>query len=144
MILKNIITNQIGEFSNYQGDDWIELTGQELNDYLLSIAKVNKIDQVLINRNNYIYSPVEYNGSTFVNSEKSGANLQAAYTYMDEPIHWLDINSNSILLTKNQIKDIIQLIITLRSYGYFKEAELTKAINDCTTIEELNNINIEF
>jgi hypothetical protein len=140
------------EIENDQQDNskQMSVVGGIYQEYVKSIdvklqeAKASKIAQVVRNRDIYMYSPVEYNGSIFINSEKSGANLQAAYTYIDEPINWLDINGGTVALTKSQVKDIIQLIITLRSYGYFKQSQLDKAINNCTTIAELNNININF
>jgi len=39
MFLKNKITNEIGQFANSQGEDWIELTENEIDIYELRQAK---------------------------------------------------------------------------------------------------------
>lgn len=43
MILKNTITNDIGQFANHQGEGWIELTENEILAYLLQETKNKKL-----------------------------------------------------------------------------------------------------
>ena len=101
---------------------------------------------MLKNCKEFIYLPITYNGASFINTQTSGANLSIADEYIDEPIEWLDADNNSIVLTKLQVRELIALMITHRSTGYFKEAALIKLIEDasCDTVVKVNNINIDF
>ena len=110
----------------------------------LSELKQIKIEDVRKGKDNFIYLPVEYLGAKFLNSEVLGNNLQAAYSFIDEPIEWLDIEGNPVTLTKIQVKELIGLILQQRSKGYFLEAQFKKQINDCSTIDELNNLVLDF
>ena len=110
----------------------------------LSELKQIKIEEVRKGKDNFIYLPVEYLGAKFLNSEVSGNNLQAAYSFIDDPIEWLDIEGNQVTLTKIQVKELIGLILQQRSKGYFLEAQFKKQINDCSTIDELNNLVLDF
>ena len=111
---------------------------------LLQEAKDSKIAEIKANKDSFIYLPVDYNGSTFKNTEISGKNLETAYNFIDEPIQWLDIQDNTIALTKLQVKDLITLMISHRSTGYFLEASLINQVKACLTTAEVNNIDITF
>ena len=111
---------------------------------LLQEAKDSKMAQIKGNREAFIYLPVDYNGSTFVNSEIASTNLQGAFTFAEEPIEWLDIDGNTVILTKLQMKDLANIMIAHRSTGYFLEASLINQVKACTTLTEVNNIDITF
>jgi hypothetical protein len=110
----------------------------------LQEAKNTKLIQIKANRKQSTYLPVEYNGSTFTNSEVAGNNLQAADKYSEEPINWLDIDGNPVILSKIDIGNIVRLMMNTRSLGYFKEAQLKASIKACTTLAEVEAINITF
>lgn len=92
----------------------------------------------------FIYLPVEYNGKNYINSERASNNLQAAYSFSSFPLNWLDIEDNEVIFTKDDALNLMNLIITQRSSGYYQEAEFNKLINAATTIEELNAIDINY
>lgn len=144
MFLKNITTNDIGQFANPQGEGWIALSGSEIVAYELQEAKDSKIAQITPARDAFMYADIEYNGSTFTNSQVSGNNITSALAIMGTSINWLDTSGNLVVMTKTQLKELGVLIIDKRNIGYFQEAALTNQINACTTLEELNAINIEF
>ena len=48
MFLKNLKTNEIAQFENFQ-DNWIEATKDEINDFLLTQAKTQKINELKAN-----------------------------------------------------------------------------------------------
>lgn len=104
---------------------------------LLQEAKDSKVAQIEANKEAFIYLPVEYNGSTFINSEIASTNLQGAYTFAEEPIEWLDIAGNTVMLTKLQMKDLANIMISHRSSGYFQERDLKALVAACVTIEEV-------
>lgn len=121
-----------------------EATTQERDDYLLQEAKNYKIAQIRANKKSFIYLPIEFDGSTFINSEIASTNLQGAYTFAEEPIEWIDIEGNTVILTKLQMKDLANLMITHRSSGYFQERDLIALVSNASTVDEVNNINIDF
>lgn len=127
-----------------------ELTQEELDNYKatrpesekLEQLKAATISQIKKNKTAFIYSPIKYNGETFINSEIAGNNLRAAYHYQNEPIDWLDLDGKKITLTKSDIKSIIDLTINKRGDGYFQEADLIKQVKNASSISELKKIDI--
>ncbi|MFZ9354586.1 MAG: hypothetical protein ACO25L_07215, partial [Candidatus Nanopelagicales bacterium] len=57
MLLKNKSSGIIGDFAVHQGDEWVELIGEELTNYLFQKAKETKKDLLLENYNNAIAKP---------------------------------------------------------------------------------------
>lgn len=110
----------------------------------LQEAKTAKLAQITPARDAFMYSDIEYNGSFFTNSQVSGNNLTAEIATQTPLIEWLDSSGNQVDLTLEQAMELSALIKAKRRAGYFQEAILIGQINACTTIEELNNINIEF
>ena len=110
----------------------------------LQEAKTSKLAQITPARNAFMYADIEYNGSTFTNNQVSGNNITSALAIMGTSINWLDISGNLVVMTKTQLKELGALIIDKRNIGYFQEAVLINDINACTTIEEINAINITF
>ena len=129
---------------NFRQPPYEKATQQEADSFILQEAKESKITEIKANKDSFIYLPVDYNGSTFKNTEISGKNLETAYNFIDEPIQWLDIQDNTIALTKLQVKDLITLMISHRSTGYFLEASLINQVKACLTTAEVNNIDITF
>jgi tRNA A37 threonylcarbamoyladenosine modification protein TsaB len=110
----------------------------------LEQAKDNKIAQITPARDAFMYANIEYNGSLFTNSQVSGNNLTAEIATQTALIEWLDSSGNQVDLTLEQAKELSTLIKAKRRTAYFKEATLLAQINACQTLEELENININF
>lgn len=146
---KEPITNRIVEFTSEASigagfKNWTTLTESEILAYELEKAKKAKLAQITPARDAFMYADIEYNGSFFINSQVSGNNITGALAIMGTSINWLDTSGNLVVMTKAQLKELGALIIDRRNIGYFKEANLTNQINACTTIEEVEAINIEF
>lgn len=167
IFLKEPNTNRIIEFQNENQigayfENWERLNLQQSISYELQKEKEKKILKIQENKKALLYSPVEYNGTLFINSEIAGSNLMAAYNFSDEPVTWLDFYGNVVILTKEQMKDIAQLMINRRSLVYFREATLISQVNainlqeqyfienedggqkQITALQALENINITF
>ena len=129
--------------TQYQKPTWEQIQSK-ISNIDLEQLKTSKLAQIKTSKKAALYSPVEYNGKTYINSEIAGNNLRAAYDYKEEPIDWLDIEGNKVVLTKVDIKAIINLIMDKRASVYFKEAQLIQSINNANSQEELEAINIEF
>lgn len=129
-----------------------EATEEEKDSYLLQEAKDSKINQILINRNNWMHQPVTYKidskDTEFKATQIAGLNLIAAArsprNISTGTINWLDNNDNPILLTIAQAEVIIDLIEDQRSYSYFRQATLNKEIESCNSISEIEQIDISF
>ena len=149
MLLKNINTGSIGQFANLQGDDWLDITNlPEGAEYLLDRAKTSKIAQLDINRNNFCLIPIEYNNNTYATT----INAWAAISYLANGLSALSTTAeypnypqgDNITLTKADFKNIAGLIQTREMFSRDKRKDLTTQINACTTIEEVEAININF
>ena len=160
--LKEPLTDNIVKFENedqigagFVG--WEVLTQDEVNNYELSQAKLDKIAQVLVNRNNWMYQPVTYATRPYAATKIAGDNLVAAARSPRNItigfVNWRTNNSMTIELLISEMEDIINLIEDQRSYSYFHEATLVDEINAIeitpeVTYEEamkaLNKIDITF
>lgn len=104
----------------------------------------NKLKEITVKKDLFIYENIDYNGSTFINSEKSGNNLQAAYNFGTFPVDWLDANGVVVSLSKIQIRELITLMMTKRSSAYMQEASLINQVNTAANLAALNLIPITF
>ena len=141
------VTREEWEVGNDKDMIVIDNTFQEYvktDQELLDEAKISKIAKVKENKNASIYLPIDYNGLTFVNTEVASGNLQSAYTFTEESVEWLDIEGNTITLTKQQMAELAQLMIAHRSSVYFQEANMIKLITASLTTEEVEAVNINF
>lgn len=111
---------------------------------LFQSAKTAKIIQLKKDKDTALYADIEYLGTFFISSEKANQNILGALTLNGDDNLWLDCNGHTITLSKMQLKKLGILIKNQRTAAYVKEASYTSQINACTTIEELNSINIEF
>lgn len=149
MLLKNKITNQIGEFANHQGDDWLDITNlPEGEEYLLNKAKTTKLAELNKNRNDFCLIPIEYQDNAYATT----INAWAAISYLANGLATLSTTAeypnypqgDNITLTKADFKAIAGLIQAREMASRdLRKAKITE-INACTTVEEVNAINITF
>jgi len=129
---------------NFRQSPYNQATKNEILAYELQEAKTSKIFQLQSAKDIALYTPVEYLGTLFVSSEKANQNILGALLLNGDGNEWLDVYGNSIILTKAQLKALGIIIKQQRSMVYHQKATLINQINACTTIKELNSINIEF
>lgn len=147
-ILKNTTTGLIGEFANHQGEGWIALTESEILAYELQEAKTSKLAQLESARKEFQYKNIELNGETYVASKIACDNLSGAIDVMVDnsltQTNWINANDEAIILTLVEARNLRTAMFSQQSSAYFQEAVFKEGINACTTIVELNNVNIEF
>ena len=144
--LKNKQTNEIKTFEvdNYLQlsknirDQYIEITQDEIDTYLLQEAKNNKIAEIQTAKEIDLYLNVSYNNKDFISSEKAVSNMTGAIILNQDSYNWLDAYGNSVTMTVNDLKILVGIIATQRSLVYNKEPTKIKEINDAQTIEEVN------
>jgi hypothetical protein len=110
----------------------------------LQEAKDIKISGIRAPRNDFMYQDVTYNGSVFFNTPTSGNNLISEIALGTPSINWLDTSNDLVVLSDVEAKELAALMKDKRSNGYFEEARLIKEINDCTTVEEVQSIAVNF
>jgi hypothetical protein len=111
-------------------------------------AKNSKLAQLDKNRNDFCLVPMEFEGNTFaatseaktaiISLANSLATLATAVGYPSYP------EDDLISLTKANFKSIESLIQTREFTSRETRRDLKAQINACTTIEQVNAININF
>ena len=112
----------------------------------LQEAKTFKISQLTQNRSLWQYQNIIIGGRTFKNSptaQNKLVNLVATTKDADYPIKWI-YEEGIFEISKVQAYNLIDTIKTREYEAYIKEYDLTTQINACTTIEEVEAININF
>lgn len=148
--LKNLQTNEIikGEAFGSFFDNWIELTENEILAYELQEAKTAKLAELNKNRNDFCLIPIEYQDNAYATT----INAWAAISYLANGLATLSTTAeypnypqgDNITLTKADFKAIAGLIQTREMASRdLRKAKITE-INACTTVEEVNAINIIF
>jgi hypothetical protein len=144
MYYKNLVNNQIGFFGGIPDKNWVLATQNEIDIYKLEQTKSFKLTQITSARNIFMYANIEYKNLIFVNNQISGNNLTSEIATETLFIEWLDLDGKQVNLTLKEAKELLELIKFKRRSGYFQEADLIKKINACTTLEEIESININF
>lgn len=117
-------------------------------DVQLQEAKTSKIAQLDINRNDFCLIPIEYQDNTYATT----INAWAAISYLANGLSTLSTTAeypnypqgDNITLTKQDFKNIAGLIQIREMFSRDKRKDLMTQINACTTIEEVEAININF
>jgi hypothetical protein len=146
--LKNKQTNEIKTFEvgNYLQlsknirNQYVEATQKEINAYLLQEAKNSKIAEIKAAKDEALYLPIDYLDTQFISSEKASQNILGALVLNGDDNQWLDINGNVLVLSRAELEQLGILIKTQRGMVYNNESTKITAINNATTIEEVNNI----
>jgi hypothetical protein len=180
MFLKNKNTNQIGEFANHQGEDWIELTEGEILAYELQEAKTTRISRLKLNRDTHNLAPIvavqaneiifdefgfdvitdkkvyfKFNVLTTGQPLSEPSSIILSQSQANNPDSYRRYSSSAIieknLVRKGYVAINQAVAVTLGEHiaeRYTNAIKYTNDIEDeinaCTTIEELNSINIEF
>lgn len=166
MLLKNKITNIIGEFTYYQGSDWIEPTQKEIDLYLLDKVKANKIQELKAIRDEKNIDPLTNctakilndNGTLgadtgflfYANRHPSNpasdpnAILTACIMFNQTiPYSTRDLQDKKICiaLTATLAKTISVELVKRNGENYKQYDNLALLLEDCKTETEINNIN---
>ena len=136
---------QLGKQTRLENE---EATQEEIESYLLTKVKEEKLAEIKKAKSEALYLPVEYNGNSFYTSEKANINILGVIGIMDDlnlPAYpWRSLSGQIVNLTLTDFKQLRQLIGSSRGVVYGKEADKTTAINNALTIEEVNSISWDF
>ena len=117
----------------YAGLEWLDgktkPTEQQIidkfDDARLLVEKQDKLLVIDEEVKQSLYSPIDYKGTLFKNSETSINNLNGNYALMldGESFPWLDLYGNTVMLTKDEFRELMLLVRTQRSTAYYQEAQ---------------------
>lgn len=110
-------------------------------------AKTIKIRQLNQNRSNFCLIPIEYNNNTYATSleAKNAINFYiASLSTLASFGDYYTSTQEKVSLSKADFKALAVLIQNREIESRDKRENLLTQINACTTLEQLNNINIDF
>ena len=110
-------------------------------------AKTIKIGQLNQNRNDFCLIPIEYNSNIYATSleAKNAINFYiASLSTLASVGDYYTSTQEKVSLSKTDFKALAALIQNREIESRDKRENLLTQINNCTTLEELNNININF
>jgi hypothetical protein len=121
-------------------------TQEEADARDLKNTKEYKIIENDSTRNEALNQGVTYNNVLFDSDTDQKANLLGAVLQMSDTntIEWYGMNNDSLVCTKQDLLNIGALITQLHSFCWTRNAEIKQAISEAQTIEEVNNITIDY
>lgn len=151
--LKEPNTNQIVEFQNEASigiyfENWIKLNEEESLAYEFQKTKKQKKNELKSNRQAFQYSNFVFEENIYKASEsaqnKLANKIQAISQSGNTLFSWNDAFDEVIALELSEAQELLAAIIAREDFAYSNYAEKLKEIEACTTLEELENININF
>ena len=145
---KNLETNQVTEFENqssiggvfFDEKKYKKLEEKEVNDFLLTQAKSQKINEIGNAKEEALYAPITYLNTSFSASERACQNMLGNLVLNGETVEWQELNKKPIIMTRAQFQTLAVMVKNQRNASYFKEGELIKKIALAKTPEELKQI----
>lgn len=113
---------------------------------ILTQAKENKIIENDNLRDEALNKGVVYNNILFDSDTDQKVNLLATVSSISDTdtITWFGMNNDSLICTKQDLINIGGLITQLHSFCWTKNAEIKEQIKQAKTIEEVENIEIDY
>ena len=155
--IKNTDTNEIKILEaesyeslskNFRQAPYVKVDQSDINAFDLQEAKTSKLSQLDKNRNGFCLIPIEFEGNTFATTSEAKTaiislanSLSTLETVVGYPSYPED---DLISLTKANFKSIETLIQTREFTSRETRRDLKTEINICTTIAEVESINITF
>lgn len=112
----------------------------------LENAKNTKIQDNDILRDEALNRGVTYNNILFDSDTDQKANILGAVLQMSDTdtIEWFGMNNDSMTCTKQDLLNIGGLITALHSFVWNRNAEIKEQIKEAKTIEEVENIEVNY
>ena len=112
----------------------------------LENAKITKTQDNDTLRDEALNRGVTYNNILFDSDTDQKANLMGAIFQMGDAdtVEWFGMNNDSLICTKEDLLNIGGLITQLHSFVWNRNAEIKEQIKEATTIEEVEEININY
>jgi hypothetical protein len=121
-------------------------TQEEADNRELQNAKNNKITQNDNLRDIALNQGVTYQNILFDSDTDQKVNLLAIVSTMgdEDTVEWFGMNNDVLICTKADLIAIGELITQLHTFCWTKNAEIKEAIAEAQTIEEVNEIEVNY
>lgn len=123
----------------YFEDELSEDKLNEINQFLLNVAKDNKIDEFKLIRLDKERTPVIVNGMSFDIDEKSIERIRNAIAIGDKVI-WTLSDNTSAEIDSEVLTDVLKAVAIQANNVHNEYLVMKEKINACTSKEELENI----
>lgn len=133
---------------------WNEVQNAPINDAnyntrTLNEAKTNKLNENIKKRDERLNAGIIYKNILFDSDTDQKVNLMAMASFMDDndTIIWLGKDNDPLNCTKEDLLNMGNIIALLTSSIWGNDGlnqQYINAINNCTTVEEVNNIVIDY
>ncbi len=119
------------------------------NTRILNEAKTNKLNENIKKRDERLNAGIIYKNILFDSDTDQKVNLMAMASFMDDndTIIWLGKDNDPLNCTKEDLLNMGNIIALLTSSIWGDDGlnqQYINAINNCTTVEEVNNIVINY
>lgn len=113
---------------------------------VLAQAKEDKIQENDIARDEALYQGVTYKDVLFDSDTDQKVNLLAMVSTMtgEETMYWYGKDNTPLLCDKEDLVNLGYLIAQLHTFCWTKNAQIKQAIAETQTVEEVNEIEIEY
>lgn len=149
--LQNTTTNEIAEFINEDSIglnyviDWQPATEQEITIYLLDKAKTSKLAEIKAKRDEALNKNITFDNKEYKGTENARTLFCTRFNVGVFPIQWRFADDiNWISLNKEKATGLANAFLDDSSSMYQKETNFLIALNQATTIENINNIIINY
>ena len=149
--LQNTTTNEIAEFINEDSIglnyviDWQPATEQEITIYLLDKAKTSKLAEIKAKRDEALNKNIIFDNKEYKGTENARSLFCTRFNLGVFPIQWRFADDiNWISLNKEKATGLANAFLDDSSSMYQKETNFLIALNQATTIENINNIIINY
>ena len=133
--------NEIGAgFSN-----WIKLTQAEIDIYLLDKAKTSKFAEIKAKRDEALNKNITFDSKEYKGTENARTLFCTRFNLGVFPIQWRFADDITwISLNKEKATGLVNAFLDDSSSMYQKETNFLIALNQATTIDDINNIIINY
>lgn len=142
---------QDGVFENPKGVIDISQTQEYIaqkTENLLHETKTEKLSLNTANYNERLHSGVVYDGNKFDCDDRACIRINGQYLknikMPADSIEWFDFDYNSVILTLDDFEELVDKVIAINREIEVKNCEINTAIKIATTIDELEQINLDY
>ena len=149
--LQNTTTNEIAEFINEDSIGlnyvvgWRIATEQQITAYLFEKAKTSKFAEIKAKRDEALNKNITFDNKEYKGTENARTLFCTRFNLGVFPIQWRFADDiNWISLNKEKATGLATAFLDDSSSMYQKETNFLIALNQATTIENINNIIINY
>ena len=149
--LQNTTTNEIAEFINEDSIglnyaiDWQPATEQEIAIYLFEKAKTSKLAEIKAKRDEALNKNITFDSKEYKGTENARTLFCTRFNLGTFPIEWrLADDITWVSLDLEKATGLATAFLNDSSNAYQKETAFIISLNQSTTIDDINNIIVNY